>query len=304
MAVLFWGSGIWTDGQAIALGAAQIVPLVARRRAPGTVLVIVTVATLAHVLYGLSKNIGYVPVLVGLYSASNTVWLCSGAAMALGLAMSMVRGPVNGGLLALAISAVAWTLGVERQRHLADRARLAELEAAQRRERTAMHLHDTLGQTTTVMLVQAEALRAVGTLAEADLRRVDAILAAGREAMTEVRRALRDLRDDVTPDRDTDLPHLVERLREAGLVVDLPEIPHWAERVVAEALTNVLRHAGPGTTATVTVTDAYVEIRNRIPVLSRPRGAGFGLSSLERELGSRLVCGRRGRYWVVRAYFP
>ncbi|MFC0106419.1 sensor histidine kinase [Kibdelosporangium aridum] len=302
VAVLFWGSGVWSTTLAILLGTAQIVPLLARRRAPVTVLVAVTAATVVHVLLGLTVNIGYVPVLIGIYSASSRLWLCSGAALAIASAMSTVKGPVNGGMLTLAISAVAWTLGVERQKHLSER---AELEAAHRRERTAMRLHDTLGQTTTVMLVQAEALRSVGTLTEAERSRVDAILAAGREAMTEVRRTLADLRDDVVPDRETDLSELVERLRQAGLVLDdLPDIPEWAQRVVAEALTNVLRHAGPGTKATVTVNDVHVEVRNRIPGVIRPRGAGYGLSSLERHFGSRLVYGRRGLHWVVRVYFP
>jgi signal transduction histidine kinase len=305
VAVLFWGSGVWANALAISLGAAQIAPLVARRYAPATVLVVVTAATVTHVLLGLAKNIGYVPVLIGIYGASNLGWLCSGATIALGVVMSVVRGPVNGGMLAIGISVVAWTLGAQRARHLADRARLAALAATQRRERTAMRRHDTLGQITTVMVVQAEALRSAGTLAEPELRRVDAILAAGREAMTEVRRTLQDLCDDVPPDRDTDLAHLVRRLRDAGLVLDdLPELPLWAHRVVAEALTNVLRHAGPGTRAIVTLHDDHVEIRNRVPVLARPRGAGFGLSSLERELGARLVYGRRGLHWLVRAYFP
>lgn len=115
---------------------------------------------------------------------------------------------------------------------------------------------------------------------------------------------MQDLRDDVVPDRGTDLSELVERLRLAGLVLDdLPEIPKWAHRVVAEALTNALRHAGPGK-ATVVVNDVYLEVRNRIRGLSTRRGAGYGLSSLERHFGSRLVYGRRGLHWVVRVYFP
>lgn len=160
VAILFSGSGVWSTPLAIVLGTAQIAPLLARRRAPATVLLIVTAATVAHVSLGLWVNIGYVPVLLGIYSASTKLWLCSSAALAVATIMSTVKGPVNGGLLAFAIAVVAWILGVERQKHLNDR---AELAAAHRRERMAMRLHDTLGHTTTVMLVQAEALRSGGT---------------------------------------------------------------------------------------------------------------------------------------------
>jgi signal transduction histidine kinase len=321
VAVLFWASGVVDSGQDVALSALQILPLMVRRRAPGTVLVIVTAATVTHVLLGLGMNIGYVPVLLGLYAAQSSprayvrTWVSGGAAIAISLAMTTIKGPVNGGLLALAISVVAWILGVERQRHLADRARVAELEAALRRERTAMRLHDTLGQSTTVMLVQAEALRTVGSLQEADLRRVDAILAAGREAMTQVRRTLQELREDSTDEHEVDFEALLDRLQAAGLVVegalDLGDVPRpariMAERVIGEALTNVLRHAGPGVAAIVDVRVARgavdIRIRNRFTVGARP-GAGFGLSSVDSQLGGRLKYGRRGRYWVVQAVVP
>jgi signal transduction histidine kinase len=215
----------------------------------------------------------------------------------------------------IAIALVAWILGVERQRHLADRARVAELEATLRRERTAMRLHDTLGQSTTVMLVQAEALRTAGSLADADRRRVDAILAAGREAMTQVRRTLRELRDDEPDDHEVDLKALLDRLQAAGLVVEgameLGNLPlparRMAERVIGEALTNVLRHAGPGVVATVDVRvvrgAVEIRVRNRCSASERP-GAGFGLSSLESQLAGGLTYGRKGRYWMVHAVVP
>jgi signal transduction histidine kinase len=321
VAVLFWASGVFGSWQALVLGALQILPLIVRRRAPGTVLVVVTAATVTHVLSGLGMNVGYVPVLLGLYAAQSSPrahvrsWVSVGAAIAISLAMTTIKGPVNGGLLAIAISVVAWILGVERQRHLADRARVAELEAALRRERTAIRLHDTLGQSTTVMLVQAEALRTVGSLKEADLRRVEAILAAGRDAMTQVRRTLQELRQDEPDDHEVDFAALLERLQAAGLVVagdiELGHLPRparvMAERVIGEALTNVLRHAGPGVAAKVDIRVARgavdIRVRNRFTTSDRS-GAGFGLSSLESQLAGRLKYGRKGRYWLVHAVVP
>jgi signal transduction histidine kinase len=314
--VLFWVSGVFDSEHAVVLGAVQIVPLVARRRAPGTVLVIVTAATVTHILLGFSMNVGYIPVLLGIYAAqSSQAWLCATAAIAVSVAMTTVKGPVSGGLMVVAICAVAWILGVERQRHLADRARVAELEATLRRERTAMRLHDTLGQSTTVMLVQAEALRMAGSLAESDRRRVDAILAAGRDAMTQVRQTLQELREDAPDDHEVDLEVLLERLRAAGLVVEgvmeLGDVPRpariMAERVLGEALTNVLRHAKPGVPALVDVRVirgvVEIRVRNRYSASERS-GAGFGLSSLDSQLAGGLTYGRDGRYWVVHAVVP
>ncbi|MBP2326351.1 signal transduction histidine kinase [Kibdelosporangium banguiense] len=319
--VLFWASGVFSSGPDLVLAAVQILPLAVRRRAPGTVLAVVTVATVAHILLGFGMNIGYVPVLLGIYAAQSAPnayvrsWLCAGAGLTISLAMTTIKGPINGGLLVLAISVVAWILGVERQRHLADRARVAELEATLKRERTAMRLHDALGQSTTVMLVQAEALRTAGSLQADDRRRVDAILAAGREAMTQVRRTLQELRSDESDDHEGDFPALVTRLTDAGLVVDgsieLGHLPRparvMAERVLGEALTNVLRHAGPGVAATVNVRISRsvvdIRVRNRFVASERP-GTGFGLSSLDSQLPGRVRYGRKGRYWVVYATVP
>ncbi|MET0136644.1 MAG: histidine kinase [Kibdelosporangium sp.] len=326
--VLFGASGVLDSWTAVALSAAQIVPLLARRLMPGTVLTVATVTTVLHVLLGLHANIGYIPALVGLFSAPSSPrrfvrsWLCVGAAVAIGSAMGSVKGPVSGTLLTMAVAAVAWTLGVERQRQLAGRMwHAVEQQAADRRERTAMRLHDTLGQTTTVMLVQAEALRTVGRLTDADRRRVDAILAAGRQALTEVRRTLRDLREDGSPeDPDFDLAALLDRLRAAGLKLDGDPVPALcalpgpartlAERVIGEAATNVLRHAGPDAHASIVVRvtngKVRIRVRNTVPDGSAAE-AGFGLSSLRRQVverGGSLQFGRSGRLWLVRAHFP
>ncbi|MEV4317217.1 histidine kinase [Actinocrispum sp. NPDC049592] len=319
--VLFWASGVLDGWAAIAFSAAQILPLAARRWAPGTVLAVVTAATVVHIVLGATRNIGYVPMLIALFTAPSSphpevrTWLCAGSAVAVGVAMSTTKGPVEGALLALVIAAVAWTLGVERQKYLTER---LELRAALRRERTARRLHDTLGQTTTVMLVQAEALRA-GTLGDTERQRVDAILAAGRQAMTEVRRTLSELRDDTPPNETTDLKALLDTVKAAGLTITgnpgptLRKLPRQArtlaERVIAEATTNVLRHAGPQAHAHIEVRVTAEHVRVRIS--STPSGPhaphGFGLTSLNRQVeahGGTFTAGVAGRHWRVQAHFP
>ncbi|MFD5250122.1 sensor histidine kinase [Amycolatopsis sp. NPDC058340] len=334
VALLFSASGLGTGSwQAMAVAAAQLLPLAARRRAPGVVLAVVAAATVVQLLLGPARNVAYVPVLLALYTvaalpnrAGHRV-VALGAAAAVAVVMGEFKGLVDGTSLALVAFAVAWTMGMERRRHVADRARLveqqarhsAETAAAERRERTARRLHDTLAHTTTVMLVQAEALRATADLGEPARERVDTILTAGRDALTEVRRTLRDLAEDEhPPPAPTDLPELLARLRAAGLVLDEPTgVPDGvagalAERVIAEAATNALRHAGPGTLVRITVRhhddDVRVEVRSELPATTRPGGgSGFGLASVAGELaehGGRLEFGPRGRHWVVRAVIP
>ncbi len=305
-AAVFFASGAWTPHQgwvAALLSVVQLVPLLWSRRAPAVVLVVVTLATAGHLLLEQPRNTMYVPVLLALYSIPQR-WLAAAAALTVGLTVYPAKGPFDGTLLAVTICAVAWLLGAERRRALADRA-----------ERAARRLHDTLAQTTAVMLVQAETLRAVGDLTDADRERLDTLLAAGRGALTLVRRTLDDLRDDA--DRPPDLAEVLARLRTAGLVLDrdpvLPVRPRpvreLAERFVAETAVNALRHNGPGVRLHVDV-DAgdRVTITARNTLKGTPRtGAGYGLAGLAEQAaaaGGAVTHGPRDGEWVVSLELP
>ncbi len=334
IALLLAVSGTWSpaDGAlGLVLVVAGLAPLPLRRRFPGWVLGIVTAATVAHLLTSVPRNLDYLPVLLALYAApgSSSVvvrWGGSGlATIAVALAMAPAKGPVQGTLLAAAICGVAWALGMERQRHVAERAEFAALRtrhrmervAAQRRERTARRLHDTLARTTTVMLVQAETLRSVGRLTEPDRERVDQMLAAGRDALGQVRETLRELHGD-EPELGPGLDDVLAQLVAAGLVLERapewPELPDavraLAERVVAEAATNALRHNGPDVRLHVEVEAAgefvALTVRNdRRGTTSG--GTGYGLASLRGELaeqGGSLTAGAAGREWTVVAVIP
>jgi signal transduction histidine kinase len=143
-----------------------------------------------------------------------------------------------------------------------DRARAAVTEE---RTRIARELHDVVAHSVSTMVLQAagarQVLRTHATEAEEALCSVEA---TGRQALQELRRLLGILRTDEEPRLDpqpgvADLELLVRQLKEAGLPVELtvvgqplllsPGIDLVAFRIVQEALTNVVKHAGRVKTA-------------------------------------------------------
>jgi signal transduction histidine kinase len=130
------------------------------------------------------------------------------------------------------------------------------------RRRIARELHDVVAHSVSVMTVQAGGVRRL-LLPEQERER-EALLTieeTGRTALTEMRRLLGILRGaNETPSLAPQpgmgtLGALVEQLRDAGLPVEYrvegepvelpPGIDLSAYRIVQEALTNALRHAGP-----------------------------------------------------------
>jgi signal transduction histidine kinase len=160
----------------------------------------------------------------------------------------------------------------ERERDLAAREAVVE-----ERARIARELHDAIAHSVSMMVIQAGAERRVvepGSTREV----LETIERIGRDALTEMRRLVGMLRSDadgpLAPQPGLgDLPTLVSQVREAGLPVELHvegeqrELPVGIElsayRIVQEALTNALKHAG----------DAHADVHVR-----------YGADSLELEI--------------------
>jgi signal transduction histidine kinase len=169
----------------------------------------------------------------------------------------------------------------ERRAQLAERERdVAAREAVvEERARIARELHDAIAHNVSMMVVQAGAERRTLEPESGTTREVlETIEQIGRGALTEMRRLVSMLRsgeaDPLTPQPGLDdLPTLVTQVREAGLPVELHiegeprEVPVGLElsayRIVQEALTNALKHAG----------DARASVRVR-----------YGPDSLELEI--------------------
>jgi signal transduction histidine kinase len=158
-------------------------------------------------------------------------------------------------------------LGVT-QEAMAESAR--EQTAMEERARIARELHDIVAHHLSVIAVQSETARLTSPKLSADARgRFEAIAATARVALTETRRLLGVLREDVGGEAELapqpgleQLADLVDTARDAGAdvrlilqgkVVSLPAgIDLAAYRIVQEALTNARRHA-PGANVDVEV---------------------------------------------------
>jgi signal transduction histidine kinase len=213
--------------------------------------------------------------------------------------------------------------------HEAQTRRAVEAERA----RIAGELHDVVTHNVSVMVVQAGAARSVLGSSPDDAREaqtaIEALLAveaSGRTAMSELRHLLGLLapaggeEDMLVPQPGTArVPALVERVRSAGLNVELsvtgardlpPGVDLAAYRVVQEALTNVIKHAG---TARAAVVLQYRPDDLLITVTDDGRpateaGGGRGLIGLRERIGlygGELDAGPRpGGGWRVRARIP
>ncbi len=205
---------------------------------------------------------------------------------------------------------------------------------AEERSRIARELHDVVAHHVSVMTVQAVAARRVlSTSPETAASALSAIEEMGRAAMAEMRNIVGVLRTegDEAGERAPqpgvrDLPALVEQMREAGLRTQLwiegdesrlpPGLDLAAYRLIQEALTNSLRHAGAGARAWVTVRrepttlTVHVEDDGRGPAAEprNPDRPGHGLVGIRERValyGGMLQTGpRQGGGFEVRARFP
>jgi signal transduction histidine kinase len=158
------------------------------------------------------------------------------------------------------------TEAAEHDRQVATRAAVAH-----ERARIARELHDLVAHSLAVIVLQAQAAdRMLDSDIVAARRALAAIDTTGRAGLEELRRLL-DLLVDQATDDDLEprpglqhLDHLVEGVRDAGVPVSVsvegesrplsPGVDVSAYRIVQEALTNTLKHAGRPASATVDVT--------------------------------------------------
>ena len=223
---------------------------------------------------------------------------------------------------------------LERERAVAAEERAA-WHATQERLRIVRELHDVVGHALSVMVVQAGvAERLLDTRPDQARRAVEEIGRSGRGSLTEMRHILGALREG-DPDEHRllggraptldDVDRLADGLREAGLAVtvdvvgrrrDLPAgIDLAGYRIVQEALTNSLRHAGASSvevTVTYDVDAVAVDVRDDGPAgaagATAASGGGHGIAGMRERVaiyGGRFSAGPvLGGGFGVHARFP
>jgi len=180
----------------------------------------------------------------------------------------------------------------------ADREARAREAVAEERSRLARELHDSVGHALNVVVLHAGAAqRVVETKPELAREALGSIETAGRQALADIERMLGILRaPDDAAELDAapglgQLERLCAQVREAGLPVVLivegearalpASLDLTAYRIVQEALTNTLKHAGK-TRAAVTV--RYEQGALAIEVVDDGRGVSAGVAGGGRGL--------------------
>ncbi|EFL33580.1 two-component system sensor kinase [Streptomyces viridochromogenes DSM 40736] len=328
---------------AYGLSTLTVVPLVWRRRAPVGVLfgVLATSALYGFTLDGPGQPLPYTGLVVvytiGALSSARKR-LATGVVLLVAVPVGVWLNTRSARELTFSLFVFAAAYGFGRLTDARQRANRVEAEqaAARERARIAREMHDVLSHAVSLMIVQAEAgpvaVRAAPERAEAAF---DAISAAGRDAMAQLRQMLGVLRDGGDEDAGaaprepqpglTDLPDLLERVRAgglevrygtAGIVRPLPgAVAATVFRVVQEALTNTVRHADARTVA-VRLTYGDDDLSVRVTDDGRgPQpgsgGSGHGLAGIRERAaahGGSAMTGRgadgRGFEVLVRLPVP
>jgi signal transduction histidine kinase len=226
---------------------------------------------------------------------------------------------------------------------LADRAAQAEVEREQRvqlatfaeRSRVSREMHDIVGHNLAVIIGLADGAKAAPDAARS--AEVLAIIAStGRQALSELRRTLGAMRGPRGTEPDAtglnpqpgiaDLAGLLERIQAAGPRISYrtvgdpdalePGLQLTVYRIVQEALTNSLKHAGADTTVQVAlrVTDERVEVSVRdtgprkgtpAPASAGPPGQGLlGMSERAALAGGSAQAAPVAGGWLVHAVLP
>jgi len=224
------------------------------------------------------------------------------------------------------VTAIAWLIGYSvRQAHAREelvRAQTAAQTALAERLRIARELHDMVAHSIGIIAIQAGAGHRVFDASPAEARdALAAIEATSRETLSGLRRLVTGLRradSDGGPDAGQPplgpspgldgLDRLVAATLEAGVRVDLvwpgdreplpADIDLAAFRIIQEALTNVVRHAGADA-CQVTIGQRDGELSIEVTDGGRggePSGVGYGLVGMRERaelLGGSFTAGPR-----------
>ncbi len=329
-----------------AIGLVLFAPLAQRARWPLILTALFMLIGLAGQLL-LPKRIGDLEafgliVLLVIYNAAahtsgRRAWLAGAAATVFGVTALLTDpdGVTLGGAIFFALLFGApWLAGYVVQRRRLGEARMrderdaAEAAIVEERARIARELHDVVAHAISVIVLQARGgRRLLDSEPSATRSALDTIEHTGQQALVEMRRLVGLLRESdeeltLAPQPTLSrLGHLVDQVRAAGLPVELsiegnpielpPGVDLSAYRIVQEALTNALKHAGP---AQARVSLRYqpegldVEVVDDGAGTANGDSGGHGLVGIRERVsvyGGQLAAGPQdGGGYAVRARLP
>jgi signal transduction histidine kinase len=209
-----------------------------------------------------------------------------------------------------------------------EREEKAQIAVAEERTRIAREMHDVVAHSVSVMVVQSQAAQRLLQGEQRPARQaLGSIETTGRQALTEMRRLLGTLRRTdaeltLAPQPSLRrLEDLIEHVREAGLPVELhvqgkaaslpPGVDLSAYRIVQEALTNTLKHAGASHAKVVVHyrdDELVLEITDDGAGNGNGGGSGQGMIGMRERValyGGILESGKKvGGGYVVEARLP
>lgn len=334
-------------GYAFAVGLSLL--LLVRRRLPRLLLIVTVLAVFAYYTLDLPPIGMVLPAVGALFSAAElrrTFWAVGAATVLLAVATyfrldgsepdSTLNGYTFVTEVALAAAAIALGTAVRLAREARERtAQIAALTASEaalaaegrvQAERLSMarDLHDTIGHTLSVAALHA-GVAGEATDDEEARAAIEQVRAATADALRELRRTVKVLRDDRQPDPApvlglASIDVIVDAARTAGLRVDVdqrvtPEslsrsTDAAAFRIVQESITNVLRHAH-AKTVTLTIHEEHGSLAIRVADDGRTQdqriAAGTGIRGMKERaerLGGMLEARTSPNGFVVTARIP
>ena len=276
----------------LSLQVGLVLPLILRRRAPfAAFIAIAAVFVLQWSLEAFLR--ADVALLIALYSLTlhgrlrQLLWACGitvGALTLVAVRISPIASVAEALFFLISTTTAAVALGLVvriRRSQLAglrehaarleiERDQRARLAAANERTRVAREMHDIVGHNLSVMITLADGgAYAAEVTPQRSAEALQLIGETGRQAMSELRRMLGALREhtdapELSPQPSiADIDALSTRIRAAGPGVvyrttgDVDGLDRGVQlaayRIVQEALTNTLKHAGPETAAQVSL---------------------------------------------------
>lgn len=272
--IAVWQHLDWADALLqIGLAVAAPLALLGSRRYPGPTVAVVSLLALADLVLTSDAGPPYLALAFAIVLAvvrDAVIWAAVSviAAWAAGLVAGSMLGltwhPFRIAITTLALAAcfgIGWFVRARRARFAAARAEaLRRRQTAEERERVriARELHDVIGHALSQINVQASVgLHLMDRDAEQARTALVHIKETSKTALEEVRSVLGVIRDGEAPLAPqaelAELPRLVRGLAAPGFAVELDDrlalppgraVQFAAYRIVQEALTNVVRHAG------------------------------------------------------------